>query len=204
MISTSYQPSPKARSSAPSVLFFDEVEGLGARRQQSSSDHGAKLVSAFLSEMDGFAKDNQGVLVIGATNVPWNVDSAFRRPGRFDRFLFVPPPDLVARRRILEIHVADRPGAESIDLATLAKKTSGFSGADLEELVNTACDLAIEESLTGGAEAPLRQEHFRDALDELRPTTLEWLTTARNHARYANEGGQYDDVLAFLRDHGKS
>jgi len=193
----------KARQSAPSVIFFDEVEGLGGRRQHSGGDSAAKLVSTFLSEMDGFARDNHGVLVLGATNVPWNVDAAFRRPGRFDRFLFVPPPDEGARRRILEIHLEDRPGAEALDVKSLVKKTSGFSGADLAELVNTACDLAIEESLAEEMEIPLRAAHLLGALKELRPTTLEWLTTARNHARYANEGGQYDEVLAFLSKHGK-
>ncbi len=193
----------RARSQAPSVLFFDEVEALGGRRQHQHGPAVANLVSQFLSEMDGFAQNNEGVLILAATNVPWAVDPAFRRPGRFDRVLFVPPPDRVAREAILAIHVKDRPAARDVDLRALADKTSGWSGADLENIVETAADEAIAESLETGAEVPIRQEHLLQAMRDLRPTTSEWLATARNYARYANESGQYDEVLEFLDKHGR-
>jgi transitional endoplasmic reticulum ATPase len=192
-----------ARRDAPSVLFFDEVEALGGKRQFSQGQAHANVVSQFLSEMDGFTSRNEGVLIMGATNVPWAIDSAFRRPGRFDRVVFVPPPDRVAREAVLRIHLRDRPLAADIDVALLARRTSGYSGADLEHLVETAVDLAIEESLTREIEAPVRQQHLLDALTEVRSTTTEWLTTARNYARYANESGQYDEVVEFLDKHGK-
>jgi SpoVK/Ycf46/Vps4 family AAA+-type ATPase len=194
----------KARSSTPAVLFFDELEALAGKRQFTREGHSSKLVSQFLSEMDGFAERTQGVLILGATNVPWGLDPAFRRPGRFDRVLFVPPPDREAREAILEIHVKDRPHAGDLGLDALVRKTSGFSGADLENLVEAATDIAIEQSLDRGVEVPLSRAHLQQAIAQLRPTTLEWLTTARNHARYANEGGQYDAVLEFLEKHGKS
>jgi SpoVK/Ycf46/Vps4 family AAA+-type ATPase len=161
-------------------------------------------VSQFLSEMDGFAQNNQGVLIVGATNVPWSVDAAFLRPGRFDRFLFVPPPDRPAREAILAIHLKDRPLAGDPDLGFLAKNTSGFSGADLKNLVEAATDLAIEETLARGEERPITAAHLKTALAGVKPTTTEWLTTARNYARYSNEGGQYDEVLEFLARHGKA
>lgn len=192
----------KARASAPAVLFFDELEGLAGKRQYSREGTSAKLVSQFLSEMDGFAQNNGGVLILGATNVPWAVDAAFRRPGRFDRLQFIPPPDRAARESILKLHMRDRP-AEGVDYGSLAARTQGFSGADLGHLVETAADLAIEASLERGREQPLSPAHFKAALEDVRPTTLEWLTTARNYARYANEGGQYDDVLKFIEQHGK-
>jgi AAA+ superfamily predicted ATPase len=193
----------KARANSPSVLFFDEVEAIGGRRNHAHAATSANLVSQFLSEMDGFDGHNQGVLILGATNVPWAVDPAFRRPGRFDRVLFVPPPDRPAREAILQIHLADRPLDRNVKIAPLAKKTSGYSGADLEELVETAADLAIEASIEADQEVPISQAHLIEALSEVRATTTEWLTTARNYARYANEGGQYDEVLAFLGKHGK-
>jgi transitional endoplasmic reticulum ATPase len=189
----------KARQSAPSVLFFDEIEALGGKRQYSREATSAKVVSQFLAEMDGFAQRNEGVLVMGATNVPWAVDSAFRRPGRFDRVQFVPPPDRAARQSILDILLRDRPVATGIDLEFLARNTSGFSGADLRHLVETAVEHAIEASIDQGREIPVTDANLRNALKEVRPTTLEWLTTARNYARYANEAGQYDEVLAFLQ-----
>lgn len=193
----------QARAQTPAVMFFDEVEALGGKRSNSRDSLSSKLVSQFLSEMDGFAHDNQGVLFLAATNVPWSVDSAFRRPGRFDRVLFVPPPDRAARESMLHLMVKGRPVAEDIDFGFLAKNTSGFSGADLSELVETAADGAIEESIDKGNEQPICDRHFKQALKEVRATTLEWLTTARNYARYANEGNQYDEVLEFLGKHGK-
>lgn len=193
----------KARSSAPSVLFFDEIEALGGKRQYTREITASKIVSQFLSEMDGFAQNNSGVLILGATNVPWAVDPAFRRPGRFDRLLFVPPPDAAARGAILELLLSDRPRAGKIDAGHLVKRTSGFSGADMRNLVETAADEAIEASIDSGEEVPISDEHLRAALAEIKATTLEWLTTARNYARYANEAGQYDEVLAFLDKYGK-
>ncbi len=194
----------KARGSTPTVLFFDEIEALGGKRQYTREATASKLVSQFLSEMDGFAQNNSGVLILGATNVPWAIDPAFRRPGRFDRLLFVPPPDVEARRTILEIFLGERPVAKKIGLKFLVKRTSGFSGADLYNLVETATDGAIEASIDAGEEVPVRDEHLRSALREVKSTTLEWLTTARNYARYANEAGQYDEVLDFIEKHGKS
>jgi transitional endoplasmic reticulum ATPase len=201
----------RARQSAPAVLFFDELEALGGKRQFTREATSAKLVSQFLSEMDGFAQNNSGVLILGATNVPWAIDPAFRRPGRFDRVLFVPPPDRPAREAILGLLLRDRPlaapadddPAAALDLAALSRRTSGFSGADLQELVETAADEAIAASLDRGEETPISAAHLRSALGQVKPTTLEWLTTARNYARYANEAGQYDEVLAFLDKHGR-
>ncbi len=193
----------RARNEPPSVLFFDEIEALGGKRQYTREATSSKLVSQFLSEMDGFAKNNDGVLILGATNVPWAVDPAFRRPGRFDRLVFVPPPDRDARQAILDILLRGRPMGEVIDLSFFAEKTSGFSGADLEHLVETAADAAIDASIEHGEEVPLDSSHLTSALKEVKSTTLEWLTTARNYARYANEAGQYDDVLAFLERFGK-
>ncbi len=192
-----------ARQSKPSVLFFDELEALGVKRQYHREGSSSKLVSQFLSELDGFSRNNQGVLVLGATNVPWDIDPAFRRPGRFDRVLFVPPPDRAARERILGLLLDERPLGRDLDIAHLAKRASAFSGADLFNLVETATDNAIEASLESEQEVPITQAHLQRALDEVKPTTYEWLTTARNYARYANEAGHYNEVLAFLEKHGK-
>jgi SpoVK/Ycf46/Vps4 family AAA+-type ATPase len=194
----------KARQATPAVLFFDELEALAAKRQYSREGTSAKLVSQFLTEMDGFAQTNKGVLILGATNVPWAIDPAFRRPGRFDRVLFVPPPDAAAREDILKLLLKDRPHEDNIDLSFLVKHTQGFSGADLANVVDTASDAAIERSLTKGAESPISSADLKGTLQEVKATALEWLTTARNYARYANEAGQYDEVLEFLQKHGKA
>ncbi|MHB8878932.1 MAG: AAA family ATPase [Myxococcaceae bacterium] len=193
----------KARSTVPTVLFFDELEALAAKRQYSREGTSSKLVSQFLSEMDGFSQNNSGVLVLGATNVPWALDPAFRRPGRFDRVVFIPPPDEEARRIILGLLLRDRPAEDGLDVTAAARGTSAFSGADLQNIVETASDLAIERSLDAGTEKPITQADLKAALKQVKPSALEWLTTARNYARYANESGQYDEVLTFLETHGR-
>jgi len=193
----------RARTSTPAVLFFDELEALAGKRSYSREGTAAKLVSQFLSEMDGFAQDNRGVLVLGATNVPWAIDPAFRRPGRFDRMVFVAPPDQPAREAIFKLVLADRPCAPDIDVAGLARRTSAFSGADLANVVETAADAAIARSLEQEQESAIGNADLKLALDEVKPTALEWLSTARNYARYSNESGQYDEVLEFLRLQGK-
>lgn len=193
----------RARAKTPSVLFFDELEALAGKRQYSREGSSAKVVSQFLSEMDGFAQANRGVLILGATNVPWAVDPAFRRPGRFDRVLFVPPPDPEGRESILTLLLEGRPVAADVRVKELAAKAMGFSGADLRNLVETAVDNAIERSIQSSAEVPITRADLEAALREVKPTAVEWLTTARNYARYSNEAGQYDDVLAYLRKHGK-
>jgi ATP-dependent 26S proteasome regulatory subunit len=188
----------QARQKTPAVVFFDEIEALAGKRQYTREATSSKIVSTFLAELDGFAQNNKGVLVIGATNVPWAVDPAMRRPGRFDRVLFVPPPDREARESILRIAISGRPVDPDIDLGAISKKTGSYSGADLASVVESAADAAIERSLESGREHAIAAGDLERGLKEVKPTTLEWLTTARNYARYSNDSGMYDDVLRFL------
>jgi SpoVK/Ycf46/Vps4 family AAA+-type ATPase len=188
----------EARARKPAILFFDEIEALAARRHFDSDSGKAALVSTFLSTFDGLTAENSGILVLAATNVPWAVDSAFRRPGRFDRVMFVPPPDRAGRFGILRTLLAEKPVAPGVDLEKYAAASSGFSGADLLNLVETAVDLAIEEEMAGGDVPAISRKHLDAALKEVKPTTLEWLASARNFAKYASEPGLYDDLLAFL------
>src|SRR5580700_3252104 len=104
----------QARQNKPCVLFFDEVDALGASRNDMRHHAGRQLINQFLAEMDGVKSSNDGVLILAATNAPWHLDSAFRRPGRFDRVLFVPPPDAPARASILRLQCKGKP-LEEID-----------------------------------------------------------------------------------------
>lgn len=192
-----------ARAHRPSIVFFDEIEALAGRRDQVSGSPMSAVVSSFLTLMDGATQDNDGVLIFGATNVPWAVDPAFRRQGRFDRVLFVAPPDQAARVAILNVMLAGRPGAEGVDLAKIAQRTPAFSAADLGQVVDIACDLAIDASLQRDTVVELTTALMLQAVEQTRPTTLEWLTEARNYAKFANEGGLYDDVVKFLEKRGR-
>jgi len=193
----------KARADKPCILFFDELEALAGKREHARSSSTANIVSQFLTELDGYTQNNEGILILASTNLPWAIDSAFLRPGRFDRMFFVPPPDKIAREAILHYQMKDRPQDSQIDFSLLASKTPGYSGADLANLVDMAADEAIDESIQQEKEVAISFEHFKQALTQSRSSTSEWLTTARNYARYANEGGRYDDVVEFLKKHGK-
>jgi transitional endoplasmic reticulum ATPase len=188
----------QARQRAPAILFFDEIEAIGASRQQLKHGPGGTIVNKLLSEMDGVTGSLDRVLVMAATNAPWHVDAALRRPGRFDRVLFVPPPDRAARTEVLRLHLRNRPTDDSIDLAALAQKTDGFSGADLLDLVERAVERPLREALRSGDVRPLTQADLLAALKDARPSTREWFATAKNYATFSNTGGLYDDLLAYL------
>ena len=187
-----------ARQQAPCVLFFDEVDALGANRADMRYSPGRKIINQFLSELDGFDSANEGVLILSATNAPWHVDPALRRPGRFDRVLFVPPPDRAAREAILRIKLADKPTAR-IDYARLGRMTEGFSGADLQGVVDRAVEGKLSEAIRSGQPQPVTTPDLVRAVRAADPTVKEWFATARNYAIYANQGGVYDDVLAYLK-----
>lgn len=191
----------KARHEAPSILFFDEVDALGGRRSASRHDHYRMLVAQFLADMDGIGStEKDAVLVMGATNAPWDVDPAFRRPGRFADVLFVPPPDLKARVEIFKLKLKNKPARE-IDVTELARQTELYSGADVEHVVEAATEVALEQSMKSGAVRPLEMRDLLAAAKRVKPSTLEWFSTARNFATYANEGGQYNDVLDYIKKH---
>ena len=191
----------KARRVAPCVLFLDEVDALGMKRSNLSHSGGRNVVVQLLAELDGAAVDNEGVFVLAATNQPWDVDPALRRPGRLDRMLLVLPPDEAARRAILELNLRDRP-VSGVDVGVLAAATDGFSGADLRALCEAAAEHALAESIERGIARPIGMNDCRHVLAEVRPSTRAWFDSARSYAVYANEAGAYDELLAYLRQRG--
>lgn len=191
-----------ARANAPCVLFLDEIDALGQKRSHLRSSPAMRgTVNQLLSEMDSVKDNNQGVFVLAATNHPWDVDSALLRPGRLDRMLLVTPPDVEARASILEYHLRERP-LDSINLGKLAGATDHFSGADLAHLCDTAAELAMADSVRSGEVRMITMKDFARALKEIRPSTSAWLDDARNVVLFANQGGQYDDLLDYLKKRG--
>ncbi len=186
-----------ARQNAPSILFFDEVDALAADRRDLRQSAGRNLINAFLSEMDGAESDNDGVLILGATNAPWHIDPAFRRPGRFDRTLFVPPPDEGGRAAIIEVMAQKKPIGE-LDPRALAKKTEGFSGADLKAVFDLATEEVLNAAMKTGKVIPLTTKDLIKAAGRHKATTKAWFESAKNYAMYSNQSGFYDDVLKHL------
>jgi SpoVK/Ycf46/Vps4 family AAA+-type ATPase len=174
------------------------VDALGASRsdlKQSSMRH---VINQFLAEMDGVEKSNEGVLILAATNAPWSVDGAFRRPGRFDRILFVAPPDEAGRVEILKQQLRDKP-VDNIDVNAIAKVTAEYSGADLKALIDIAVEGKLMDSLAKGSIEKITTKDILKAVKQHKATTAEWFSTARNYALYANETGLYDEILQYLK-----
>lgn len=191
-----------ARASTPCVLFLDELDALGVRRTLTRNSGTRSSVNQLLTELDGIGAENEGLYVLAATNHPWDVDPALRRPGRLDRMLLVLPPDREAREAIFRTHLRDRPIA-SIDLKRLAKRTEGFSGADIAHVVDSASEVALLDSVSSGVPRMITMDDFDAALAEIRPSIGAWMDTARNVALFANANGEYDELAAYIRKHGR-
>lgn len=187
-----------ARNNTPCVLFIDEIDALGASRSDMKQSSGRHLINQFLQELDGIDSTNEGVLIIGATNTPWNLDPAFRRPGRFDRIVFVSPPDVTTRESILRLKLNNKPTGV-IDFHAIAKKTENYSGADIDAIIDIAIELKLESSFSDGIPQPLETNDLLSALKKHKPSTQEWFSTAKNFAMFANDSGLYDDILTYLK-----
>ena len=186
-----------ARTHAPAVLFFDEVDALAADRNDLKRSAGRTLINQFLAEMDGNVGTNDGLLILGATNAPWHLDPAFRRPGRFDRILFVPPPDEAARASIIDVMARDKP-VHQLNAGAVAKKTKDFSGADLKAVFDIAIERSLVRAMREERVIPLGTDELLQAAKEVKPSTRAWFESAKNYAIYSNQSGFYDDVLNFL------
>ena len=186
-----------ARQNSPCVLFFDEIDALGASRSDMKQSGSRHLINQFLQELDGIDHNNEGVLILGATNTPWHLDAAFRRPGRFDRIIFVPPPDEAARASIFKLKLADKP-KDGLNYDQLAKQTKDYSGADIEAVIDIAIEGKLEEALKEGVPKPLLNKDLKAAAKRHKATTREWFSTAKNFALFANQSGLYDDILNYL------
>ena len=187
-----------ARHHTPAIIFIDELDALGGSRQQMRYHHGRMLTNQLLTELDGVVSDNSEILVLGATNSPWFVDASLRRPGRFDRVLFVPPPDLEARVQILQLHLQGKP-VESIDHVRVARQMEKFSGADIQAVCMAASDQVIANVMKTGKMRPMRTDDLLQAVKKVKPSTVEWISIAKNYAAYSNSAGTYDEILDYLK-----
>jgi len=191
----------KARAHKPAVLFFDELDALAFSRAKASSEHSRRIVNEFLAQLDGLGNDNAEILILAATNMPWDVDPAMKRSGRFARQVFVPPPDLQARADMLKMRLLDVPH-EPLDHLRVAQELTHFSGADIDGLIDLAKERVLSDILDGAPERPISARDLRDALSEMSASTLDWLRTARNLVRYAGGDASYREVDVYLKAHG--
>lgn len=177
-----------ARKRAPSILFFDELDALGAARERLHSGWEKKVISQLLVEMDGLESQNEQVMILGATNAPWEVDLALRRAGRFGRFVFVPPPDLPAREEVLRIYCARKPlMGDDVDFKALAEVTEHHSADSLRQLVEDAANIPWKEAIRTGVERPISMSDFTAALEKRKPDLAEWNRLVRRYEEFARQ-----------------
>ncbi|TMI32240.1 CDC48 family AAA ATPase, partial [Candidatus Bathyarchaeota archaeon] len=194
----------KARQASPCIIFFDEIDSVAPVRGSGSGDSNVteRVISQFLTEMDGL-EELRNVVIIAATNRPDIVDPALLRPGRFDRMLLVPPPDLEARKQIFRIHTKKTPLADDVKLDELARKTEGYTGADIASICNTAVMLSIKEHI-GKAKDPedakkrakglkVAKRHYDEAMQKVKPISSQEL---RMYERFSQ---QFADTKASIQ-----
>jgi len=150
-----------------SIIFIDEIEALVPARRDEGSSVMQRVVPQILQGMEGFDKNSaSSVLFMGATNVPWQLDPAVLRPGRFDERVYIPLPDLAARQRLLEIHLGKRPVAGDVDITVLARQLDGYSGADIKYICDRAATIPFLKSVATGHEGDITAQILLDAVRE--------------------------------------
>ncbi|MFI7680246.1 ATP-binding protein [Actinophytocola sp. NPDC049390] len=187
-----------ARAAAPCVIFFDEFDALGGRRTSGGGGSQAMrmLVTQLLEELDGVDSANDGVYFLAATNRPWDIDAALRRPGRIDKTVLVLPPDAVARAAIVAGALAGKP-ADDVDVVAVAAATEGFSGADLSHLTTTVLQQAMAESMESGALVPVTTDAVLAAVGGITPSTMSWFDQVAPVLEYGVDDGTFDQLRAY-------
>jgi transitional endoplasmic reticulum ATPase len=156
-----------ATSERRSIIFIDEIEALVPARRDEGSSVMQRVVPQILQGMEGFDKKNTSpVLFMGATNVPWQLDPAVLRPGRFDEKVYIPLPDLPARRKMLDIYLGKRPVAPDVNLDELAQRLDGFSGADIKYICDRSATIPFLRSVATGTEGDIGSEILNDVVQE--------------------------------------
>jgi len=191
----------KARQASPCIIFFDEIDSVAPVRGSGGGDAHVteRVISQFLTEMDGL-EELRNVVIIAATNRPDIIDSALLRPGRFDRLLFVPPPDLEARRQIFKIHTRKTPLGEDVNLDELAKRTDGYTGADIASVANTAVMLSLREHISKSKDPEdakkrakglkVAKRHYDEALQKIKPMSSEELKMYERFSQQFSEAAR--------------
>ncbi|KAI1720302.1 ATPase family associated with various cellular activities (AAA) domain-containing protein [Ditylenchus destructor] len=195
----------KARAAAPCVLFFDELDSIAKSRGGGVSDAGGaadRVINQILTEMDGMGS-KKNVFIIGATNRPDIIDSAILRPGRLDQLIYIPLPDEPSRLQIFKAGLRKTPLAKDVDLGFLSKSTVGFSGADITEICQRACKLAIRESIekeiAAEKERQKRQEKGEELMDEEQVDPVPEITRAHfeEAMKYARRSVSDNDIRKY-------
>ncbi|MBN2081336.1 AAA family ATPase [bacterium] len=180
-----------ARKRAPSILFFDEVDAIGGNRANLQTGWEKKLISQLLIELDGLTSINENVMVLAATNTPWEVDFALRRPGRLGRLVFVPPPDAGARAEILKLYLEKKPFIEDgIDYAAFGAKLEHYSPDAIRQVVENAAAIPWREAIETGAARPIGAVDIAVSIEQTPPDLTEWEKVVKRYEEFAKQSNK--------------
>ena len=175
-----------ARKRAPSILFFDEVDAIGGSRANLQTGWEKKLISQLLIELDGLGSSNENVMVLGATNAPWEVDFALRRPGRLGKLVFVPPPSAEERALVFDIYLKRKPFLEAdIDLAELGQLTEHHSADSIRQIVENAAAIPWRAAIETGEARAVSMDDLRTSITQTAPDLVEWEKLVSRYQEFA-------------------
>jgi transitional endoplasmic reticulum ATPase len=183
-----------ARQSEKTIVFFDEIDSIAGRRSESE-DYAKRVVNELLAQMDGVDTADDELLILAATNEPWAIDPALRRPGRFSKLVYIPEPDLDARAAIFKLNLKGRPVAADVDVNRLAGMTESYSGADIAAICKEAADIPLGEALRGGTAREIEEKDFVKVLEGRKPSILSWYVEARKEVKKSGEEAVFDGIM---------
>jgi len=187
-----------AGKNAPAILFFDEIDAIGGRRDEDQQSAGKRIVNEMLVEMDGVEGPRDKVLIMAGTNAPWDVDPALRRPGRFSKLILVPPPDQESRKQIFKISCKKKPLDPSVDFDDLAKRTDGYSSADISQICGEAADIPLAEAISGKPPRKIAQPDFYEVLKKRSSSITPWFRLAKNEIEKSGEKDLFADLFTYI------
>lgn len=183
-----------ARQSEKAIIFFDEIDSVAVRRSEGE-DYAKRVVNEMLAQMDGVDTAGDDLLVLAATNEPWSIDPALRRPGRFSKLVFIPEPDLEARAAIFDIQLKDRPLGDDVNTMSLAEMTGSYSGADISSICREAADIPLGEALRGGEPRKIRMQDFAMVIEKRKPSITSWYLGARKSIQKTGEEDVFREIV---------
>jgi transitional endoplasmic reticulum ATPase len=190
-----------ARDCGRAVIFLDELDGILPRQGPA---YVQRIKNELLQQMDGMYSKKENLLILGGSNKPWRLDTALIRPGRLGKMIFIPPPDLEARKRIFEIHlktVISNDMLEDIDFDVLAQKTDGFSGADIEAVCKDAVDIPLYEALKGGTPRKVRMSDFLAVLEKRQNSIIPWFKEAIKSIKETGEEEIFENLMKNAQEY---
>jgi len=187
-----------AGKNAPAILFFDEIDAVGGRRDEDQQSAGKRIVNEMLVQMDGVEGPRDKVLVMAGTNAPWDVDPALRRPGRFSKLILVPPPDQESRKQIFKISCKKKPVDQSVDFDDLAKRTDGYSSADVSQICMEAADIPLAEAIAGKPPRKMLQQDFYEVLKKRSSSITPWFRLAKASIEKSGEKDLFAELFAYI------